>query len=178
MKVVFSFLLACFFYTGAGAQKVYFIYLQTENNSPFYLKMGEKIFSSSNSGYLILSGLADSTQQFSIGLPSGTTEYRFSIPLQGKDHGYLIKSTPTIVLYDLQTRTTVRPRNDDSGKGISYKPRNDAFTSLLALAANDTTLLYVMESVPATTVVYETKTQQTEERSTETNNPVKGADIN
>ena len=176
MKLVFCFLLACSISAFASAQRVYFIYLQNENNAPFYLKMGDRIYASSNSGYLILSGLADSTQMFSIGMPSGTSEFRFSIPIQGKDHGFLIRNSPSMVLFDLQTHTTVRPKTDESAKGISYKPRNDAFTSLLALAANDTTLLYVMETAPA--VVLETNNPPQEEHPVQTNIPEKATDTN
>jgi hypothetical protein len=178
MRPVVCFLLACLMSAFASAQKVYFIYLQNENNSPFYLKMGDRIFASSNSGYLILSGLADSTHLFSIGMPSGTSEFKFSIPIKGKDHGFLIRTSPSMVLFDLQTHTTIRPRADESGKGISYKPRNDAFTSLLALAANDTTLLFVMETTPAAAVVYETKKPAKEEHPVQINNPEKATDTN
>lgn len=178
MRPVFCFLLACLISAFASAQKVYFIYLQNENNAPFYLKMGDRIYASSNSGYLILSGLADSTHLFSIGMPSGTSEFKFSIPVKGKDHGFLIRTSPSMVLFDLQTHTTVRPQTDESGKGISYRPRNDAFTSLLALAANDTTLLYVMETAPASAVVYETKNPPQEEHPVQNNHPEKVTDTN
>ena len=49
----------CFFILmtlrSAFAQKVYFVYLQTEPEQPFFVKMNDKVFSSTASGYLILS---------------------------------------------------------------------------------------------------------------------------
>jgi hypothetical protein len=129
----------------ASAQKVYFIYLQSENNNPFYIKMGDKIYSSATSGYLILSNLVDSTYNFSIGFPSSQTESKFIVAVGGKDRGFLIKNFESgLGLFDLQNLTITNALKDDSPKNISYIRRNDDFSSLLAKAAKDTTLLYAV----------------------------------
>lgn len=134
---------ACSVY--ASAQKVYFIYLQSDNSSPFYIKMNDKIYSSATSGYLILSDLADSTYNFSIGFPSSQSESRFIVQLAGKDRGFLIKNFDSgLGLFDLQNLTITYPQKEDAPKNIAYIKRNDDFSSLLSKAARDTTLLYAV----------------------------------
>lgn len=127
----------------ASAQRVYFIYLQSDNYNPFYVKMNDKIYSSATSGYLILSNLVDSTYNFSIGFPSSSSESRFVITIDGKDKGFLIRNAGS-ALFDLQNLTTIDAQKDESSKNISYIKRNDSFASLLSKAANDTSLLYAI----------------------------------
>jgi hypothetical protein len=129
----------------ASAQKVFFIYLQSDNFSPFYVKMNDKIYSSTTSGYLILSSLVDSTYNFAIGFPSSQPESRFNVSLKGKDKGFLIKNFDTgLGLFDLQNLSITKEIKDNSPSNISYVRRNDEFSSMLAKAANDTSLLYAV----------------------------------
>src|SRR5215510_12752373 len=79
--------------TSIQAQKVYFVYLQTENQQPFYARMGEKIYNSNPSGYLILSNLRDSTYSVNIGLQgSQAPDQPYSITVNRKDQGFLVKN--------------------------------------------------------------------------------------
>jgi hypothetical protein len=147
----------------ASAQKTYFIYLQSENNSTFYVKMDDKIYSSATSGYLILSNLIDSTYNFSIGFPISQSESRFVVTMNARDRGFLIKkfeSGPG--LFDLQNLSIINPQKDESKKGLSYQKREDAFSYLLSKAANDTSLLYVMER-PKEDVAIQKDLQKTDE---------------
>ncbi|MFL5739169.1 MAG: hypothetical protein ACJ75B_03050 [Flavisolibacter sp.] len=127
----------------ASAQKVYFMYLQSENQVPFYVKMGDKIRSSSGSGYLILSSLVDSAYNFAVGFPAVTGELRFTVALGGKDRGFLIRQSDNgWNLVDLQTSQQIKPQNNEANN-ISYQARNDAFTSLLSKVADDPGLLLI-----------------------------------
>jgi hypothetical protein len=148
----------------ATAQKVYFIYLQSDNYNPFYIKMADKIYSSATSGYLILSNLVDSTYNFSIGFPSSQSESKFAIALGGKDKGFLIKNFESgLGLFDLQNLTITNALKDDSPKNISYIKRSDDFSSLLAKAAKDTTLLYAVVRVKEDDVAIQKEQPKTEE---------------
>jgi len=143
-------LIVCFIASAicASAQKVYFIYLQSDNNSPFYVKMSDKIYSSAASGYLILSNLVDSTYNFSIGFPSAQSESRFVVTLGAKDRGFLIKNFESgLGLYDLQNLSIIKEQKDQSANNISYIKRDDGFSSLLSKAAKDTSLLYAVVRV-------------------------------
>jgi hypothetical protein len=145
----------------ASAQKVYFIYLQTDDYRPFYVKMNDKIYSSSVSGYLILPNLTDNTYNFSIGFPTSVSESRFKVPIAGKDRGFLIKNLETgLGLFDLQSLSLIREENKESQSNISYQRRNDNFSSLLSKAANDTSLLYAIVVKPDVVVKENTSSQQ------------------
>ena len=139
-------LLICFCTTFfASAQRAYFIYLQAENNVAFYVKVNEKIFSSSSSGYLILPDLRDSTYHFSIGSPSSQKESKFTVTIAGKDRGFLIKDFDFgLGLFDLQNASVIRSKEEENDQNITYQRRNDEFSFLLSKAANDTSLLYAV----------------------------------
>lgn len=145
MKNLGCYLLSIFLTLSASAQKVYFIYLQTEDYSAFYAKLNDKIYSSSNAGYLILPNLKDSTYNFSIGFPSSQTDSKFTVAIAGKDRGFLIKNFDSgLGLFDLQNLSVIRAQKEEKDKTISYQRRNDEFSSLLSKAANDTSLLYAV----------------------------------
>lgn len=148
MKNLLSFLILISAAVSASAQKVYFIYLQSDNSSAFYVKMQDKIYSSSALGYVILSNLVDSAYSFSIGFSSSQSESKFTVKLEAKDRGFLIKTVDSgLALFDLQSLTIIPEQKDDSPKNISYIRRNDDFSSLLARAAKDTSLLYAVVRV-------------------------------
>lgn len=144
MKKIFFLLFSCFFYIAGSAQKIHFVYLQSENGLPFYLKMSDKIYSSTTSGYIILSNLVDSTYVIYLGFPAAELkESKFNITVDGKDKGYLIKNTDnSLNLFDLQSLTVVKPQEQATGNVI-YEARSDAFTTLLAKASGDPSLLFV-----------------------------------
>lgn len=140
MKKILLLAVVCCTLMVAQAQRVYFIYLQSDNGSPFYLKTGDKVYSSSAHGYLIVPQLVDSTYNVVIGKP-GLAESRFTIPVNGKDHGYLLRqSGQQLSLFHLQNMTLIEPAAGNSG-GVSYIDKTDRFTTLLSKAADDTTLL-------------------------------------
>jgi hypothetical protein len=128
----------------AAASQKHFIYIQSENNAPFYTKMGDKILSSTFSGYVIISSLADSTYNIGIGYAGKNGESKFRIEVRGKDRGFLIKEIDGVMnLFDLQELTLLKPVTEKTSSKYSYQKRDDAFTQLLAKAANDSSLLYV-----------------------------------
>jgi hypothetical protein len=128
----------------AFSQKIYFLYLQSDNDQPFFVKMNEKIYSSAASGYVILPGLRDSSYTFSIGFPQNKfPEQKFAVDIRGKDRGYLLKNLGEKGwgLFDLQALTIQMALPDKSGR-IKTEPRTDItpFTEILARAANDPSL--------------------------------------
>lgn len=123
------------------AQKVYFIYLQSETATPFYIKMAGKIQSSTSEGYLIVPKLTDSTYLVSIGQPGKPGEPKFAITISRGDRGFLIKDFDGVPgLFDLQTLAVYKPVTAEASTTQTVT-KNDNFTRLLAKAADDTTLL-------------------------------------
>lgn len=170
MKKLFLFLICFVCALAMQAQKVYFIYLQSENNTPFFVKMGEKIISSTASGYVILSGLKDSTYSFAVGFPGKVAESKFSVSLNNEDKGFLLKNFEGgLGLFDLQALTisraiafTKEPEPIDPALVLAADP----FTRLLAQASDDASLYL---SGPHPSVQKEQVTIVKEEPKTETN---------
>lgn len=74
------------------SQESKFVFFQNENRQPFYLAMNGKIYSSSATGYLILSKLQDGEYQFKIGFANDEfPEQPFAITVQ-KDMGLSLKN--------------------------------------------------------------------------------------
>ncbi|OQP64207.1 hypothetical protein A3860_19710 [Niastella vici] len=132
--------------TALAQQQSLFVYLQSENQ-PFYVQMGDKVYSSSTIGHLVIAGLADKTCDFEIGFPQHTTQpQRFSIPLRNKDHGYqLVKNgSRGWALYDWQTDETIKPLKEAGNSTFLYgeRKKDDAFADLMAAVVNDSAVLY------------------------------------
>jgi hypothetical protein len=129
----------------ASSQKVYFVYLQSENEQPFFVKINEQVHSSTASGYLILSRLRDSTYNFSVGFPQDKwPEQNFSVKVNKKDHGYIIKNfgEKGWGLFDLKD-LSVQMSSTGPAKTGKTKTENaevSAFTDILAKAADDPSL--------------------------------------
>jgi len=128
----------------ASAQKVYFIYLQTEDQTPFYLRMGDKIYSSAASGYLILPNLTDSTYYMSFGYAkSNEPEAKFSVAVNQGDRGFLIKKFEDgPALFDLEELSVVKA-NESAKDNTVYTTKTDNFSNLLSKAAGDPSLVKV-----------------------------------
>jgi hypothetical protein len=139
----------------ASAQKIYFIYLQSESDQPFYVKLNNRVHSSTASGYLILSKLKDSTQNFTVGFPGNKwPEQQFAVVMNRKDRGFILKNfgDKGWGLFDMQsmavqmaTGSTARVSN--SGGGDSQPV--SIFASILAKASDDPSLL---ERIAVTTI--------------------------
>lgn len=144
MKKLFLFCLATCLFMVVSAQKVYFLYLQTDDQSPFYVRMSDKIHSSSTSGYLILPNLTDSTYTFGLGFAKSTQpETRFAVSINQGDKGYLIKNfTEGLSLFDLQDLSIVKSVSAAKDNTV-YETKTDKFSSVLSKAADDPGLLKV-----------------------------------
>lgn len=128
----------------AFSQKVYFIYLQSEAEQPFFVKINEKTYNSAPSGYLLLSNLKDSTCNFKVSFPQNKwPDQQFSVIIKSKDHGYLLKnfSEKGWGLFDLQTMSVLMSENGAREKaGQTELKEVSAFTETLSRAANDPSL--------------------------------------
>ena len=147
MKKLFKlFVYLVFASASLKAQKVYFIYLQTDNQQPFYARMGEKIYNSTPSGYLILSNLRDSNYSLNIGIQgSQVPDQPYSLTVNKKDQGFLIKNfgDKGWGLFNLTTMATIMPVSKPLNpvQTVKTEKRDDnAFTNLLAKVADDSTI--------------------------------------
>ena len=130
-----------------SAQKVYFLYLQTEDQAPFYVRLSDKIYSSATSGYLILPNLTDSIYNLSLGFAkSSQPETRFAVSINQNDKGYLIKKFQEgLSLFDMQDLSLVKPVSANTDNTV-YETKSDKFSSVLSKAADNPGLLKVPAS--------------------------------
>jgi len=129
-------------------QQGYFIYLQTENHQPFYVRLGSKVYSSTASGYLVMPRLSDTSYLLIAGFPANAfPEQYFEVAIRHKDAGYLLKNfgDKGWGLFNLQSMAVIMNSNASPEKKspeISVIKKTDAFSALLANAVNDTSILY------------------------------------
>jgi hypothetical protein len=143
------------FTCGVYAQRTAYLYLQSEGGNPFYLKKDNQIYSSTASGYLIVSKLPENDQLFYIGFPGGTTpEMLFRLSIGNGGRGVLIKffGERGWGLFDFQDATITYPLPvDNAGNYKSstkeQNPVNDPFANMLSQVTNDSTVKYVGERV-------------------------------
>lgn len=77
------------------AQQHFFLYIQTENKQPFYVKTNEKLYSSSATGYVVISKLSPDIHVLTIGFNKEKfPEQNFRLVVD-KDAGYLLKDYGT-----------------------------------------------------------------------------------
>ena len=108
--------------------------------------MDTRVHSSSASGYLILSKLHDSSHTFPVGFPQNKwPEQKFSVSINQKDHGYLLKNfgEKGWGLFDLQT-LAVQMATSGSAKVETKKMEENKdvsrFADLLSRASDDPSL--------------------------------------
>src|SRR4030095_11470646 len=130
-----------------SAQKIYFIYLQTETGEPFFVRMNDKLYSSESSGYLILPRLKDSTYKFKLGFPSKDVDLDFTTSINKKDHGYLVKNLGDkgwglfdLQSLDLQMSASSLKKETGFDNSTNTNTPVNVFTALLAKATDDPSL--------------------------------------
>ncbi len=145
MKKILLVLSLLFYISLLHGQRQFFIYIQSENYKPFFLRMDEKVFSSSASGYLILAPLKDSVYPFQIGFPGTTNDVFFQVATKNSDHGFLLKDfgEKGWALFDLQTLSVIQGKSNKAEQAMPDQAvAVNAFTEMLSKAANDPSLKY------------------------------------
>lgn len=126
------FCLAQFF---AEAQPFHFIYIETNNNKPFYVRYHKEIFSSTELGYLVIPKIIEDSVEVSIGFPQKYgTAIKYKLEVKQKDRGYLLKQLDTALwaLYDMDQWRLVMPEEAPSFNSTLIQKKTDSFTVQLA----------------------------------------------
>ena len=148
-KKLFFLVLITLFATAGKAQQTHFIYLQTDNGQPFYLKMNHKIISSSSEGFVILPGLTDSTYEIKVGFPKNEhPEETFDLNVNNNNQGFLIKNFEDkgTQLFNMETLALIDGTNNltkdtSIAAASNEKKEADPFTQLLANVVKDSSIL-------------------------------------
>jgi len=153
LKKAFSlFTIIFFFVTGLSAQQNHFVYVQTENKQPFYVKLEKKILSSSASGYLIIPKLQDGNYIFTVGFPKNEwPEQNVTCTVNKKDAGYLLKNfgDKGWGLFNLQTMEVIMPGPIAvDNKTAGDVDKQDIFSNILSDVVNDPSIVKRIEEKP------------------------------
>ncbi|MGN6267643.1 MAG: DUF4476 domain-containing protein [Ginsengibacter sp.] len=142
-KLVFV-LLVMLFTWSAEAQQDRFVYLQTDNGKPFYVRMDRKIISSSSEGYVILHNVTNGTYQINVGFPKNEyPEERFTVSVDNRNQGFLIKhfDDKGLQLFNLETLALISGDKDTSSTAVAVTQENNEFTRMLATVVQDSSIL-------------------------------------
>lgn len=127
------------------AQKNHFIYIQAESKQPFYVKLGDHLFGSSDAGYLIIPRLTEGTYDLSISFPMNEwPQQNVTCIIKEADAGYLLKNFVDRGwgLANLQTmQVTMAKEEAVSNVDFSYEMATDSFSLVLASVVNDPGIL-------------------------------------
>jgi Domain of unknown function (DUF4476) len=149
-KTISVFSLLLFGALNLAAQQNHFIYLQTANKQPFYIKLNKKLLSSSASGYLIIPKLQEGNYQLVIGFPKNEwPEQNVTCTINKKDVGYLLKDfgEKGWGLFDFQTMEVVMSGiKATENKTIASEEKKDIVSS----SANNASPEKKTEDIPAT----------------------------
>ncbi len=77
----------------ASAQQNHFIYIQADDKQPFYVELNNKLYNSTDIGYLIISRLIGGEYHFTVGFPQEKyPSQSFTCIIDKKDMGYALKT--------------------------------------------------------------------------------------
>ncbi len=146
-KLVFLFLMMLFAFT-TSAQQDHFIYLQTDNGKPFYVKMDKKILSSSSEGYIIIPNVTSGVYQIKVGFAKNEyPEENFTLSVGNNNEGYLIKHFDEngLQLFNIETLALISGSREIANTAIakpdSVKKEANPFTQMLANVVKDSSIL-------------------------------------
>ena len=168
---------------GVHAQQRRFIYLQSENKSPFFVKIDGKYLSSSEYGYIIIPQLADSTYNLII----GSTENKWAgqeinISTKLANTGYLIQSkdSKSFALVNLSTLQPIKSvKLEPSASPVEIVKSNDEFARILAEVVGDPTIAQIVVENKIPDVKKDNQSEKAETVNTETleNDSLKAAEV-
>lgn len=125
------------------AQQTRFIYIQTENKQPFYVKIEKegRLLSSSASGYMIIPKLQEGSYDLAIGFPKNEwPEQHVTCIIGKKDAGYTLRyfNDKGWGLFNLQSmELTMLSGKKPESKPVVKDDKEDAFSNMLSSVVND-----------------------------------------
>ncbi len=144
LKLYLIFFLSLLFSIVVEAQNFRFIYIQTENQKPFYIKIDGQTLVSSSSGYVIVPHLTQSSYKSYIGFPQSIlSEFSVTLVINDNNVGYLLQQDieQGLYMYDLVTKKRIvtevysPPAND-----WEIVKSKDEFAKILAEVVNDSSI--------------------------------------
>jgi hypothetical protein len=140
------FLLTCISFSLRAQQAGNLILIDAENKQAFTVRIEDQLYASSGYGHIVLSHLKDSTYRLNLRFPKNNlAEQVFPVIIHQKDLGLQLKGADSSwVLYNWQTKETIRPVNEpDSSRILELGvKREDGFSRLMAAVVDDSSVMY------------------------------------
>jgi hypothetical protein len=140
MRPILLFLIFLFPGFLSYAQQSHFVYLQTDNKQPFYIRLNEKLYSSSQSGHVVIPKLNTGKYTLSVGFPQNEwPAQNLVITIAEKDLGFILKNfnNEGWGLFNLQTLEVVKTILESNPQQIqSTEIKTDEFSNVLADVVN------------------------------------------
>ena len=133
------------------AQQNHFIFLQTDNNQSFYVKINDKLFSSAGSGYVIIPKLQNGTFNISVGFPKNEwPPQAMTVKIENNDLGFIIKNfgDKGWGLFNLQSLNITMNTSVANADADVPKNKTDEFSKVLADVVNTPVLKQVKAEPP------------------------------
>ncbi|MEO5943209.1 MAG: DUF4476 domain-containing protein, partial [Ferruginibacter sp.] len=143
------------------AQQNHFVYLQTDNKQPFYIKLNNQLYSSSSSGYIVVPKLQNGTYDFTFGFPKNEwLQQVIPVKIDNADIGYMLKNfgEKGWGLFNIQTLDVTMASSANTNNTVT-QTKTDAFSNTLADVVNTPSLKEETKQKPPVetkTVVKET----------------------
>jgi len=130
--------------------RTHFIYIQSENQQPYYVILNNKSYSSSSVGYLIISKLKDGDYNITVGFPQDVFPAQtYALKIKGTDAGFNLQkaSGKQWELIDKLSQKSLAVVNTDApveasnvaSTNTDNEKNGSAFGALLSKTSNDTT---------------------------------------
>lgn len=136
----------------AKAQHNHFVYLQSDNKQPFYVKLKGNVYSSSASGYLIIPKLQAGTHELSVGFPKNQWPTQtIPVTISGKDLGYLLKNFESKGwgLFNIQTMDVIMSSTaGNTAPTTKPETKTDEFSNALADVVNTPSIKEIKKETP------------------------------
>ncbi|MFZ1786037.1 MAG: DUF4476 domain-containing protein [Ferruginibacter sp.] len=167
IKFRFSIFLSILLSMGVQGQKPRFVYIQSQDNQPFYVKIDKNSFNSSATGYMIIPKLTENFYQLTIGFPKNEwPEQDATINLTDSSAGYFLKKLDSAgwSLINLQTPVSkIVPYPETAGNKPEIIPIGGEFARVLAEVVNDSSIAWktVTRELPASATQAEPIQQNT-----------------
>lgn len=147
LKLRVLFFLTCLLSFCVNGQNLRFIYIQTENKQPFYVKMDKKYLSSSTSGYIIIAKLIEGAYPLTIGYPKNEwPELKVTLTVKDNNTGYLLRNSANQnwSLINLQTTASIVAQKLPLPEKEEVASNGDEFAKILAEVVNDPSIRQVI----------------------------------
>jgi hypothetical protein len=130
MKYLLQIVLLSFFLNTTWAQEKHFVFIQSDNQQPFYVSLNGKIYSSTASGYVIIPKQLDGEYTATIGFGGNSfPEQSFKYVIDKKDIGFNLKNfgDKGWGLFNLQTLavTMAGENGANVAKAFVEKPKEE-----------------------------------------------------